>query len=125
MVLVGFEKGSDNENLILKPRFEPLTRNILANNSGNLLMCKIEQYKDEILGIGTNSKMNMPIYNKVFMLSPTLELLPNRTISAIGDQAVTDLPNTTNYDEVYATGGGVIGNDEEGKLFFGTGFEES
>jgi hypothetical protein len=125
MVLVGFEKGSDNENLILKPRFEPLTRNILANNSGNLLMCKIEQYKDEILGIGTNSKMNMPIYNKVFMLSPTLELLPNRTISVIGDQAVTDLPNTTNYDEVYATGGGVIGNDEEGKLFFGTGLEES
>ena len=59
------------------------------------------------------------------MLSPTLELLPNRTISAIGDQAVTDLPNTTNYDEVYATGGGVIGNDEEGKLFFGTGLEES
>ena len=84
MVFTGFDTGVDGEISIAQPRFVPLTSEILLSNRKKLLICKMAYYKNEALGIGTNSNMNIPIYDQVFLLSPESSQLVDKSKNSVG-----------------------------------------
>ena len=67
-VLQGYQKDKNGNNLILKPIFSPLTREILDNSSDGVLICKMTMYQNNTLGIIPNAAENMKIYDQTFIL---------------------------------------------------------
>ena len=79
-VFAGFEKDKDGNNIIMKPKFEMLTDEVVqaATESQRVLLCKMELYKNDILNIGAYSESQMPIYDGVFLLTLNETLLDQR-----------------------------------------------
>jgi hypothetical protein len=79
-VFAGFEKDKDGNNIIMKPKFEMLTDEVIqaATESQRVLLCKMELYKNDILNIGAYSESQMPIYDGVFLLTLNETLLDQR-----------------------------------------------
>jgi hypothetical protein len=79
-VFAGFEKDKDGNNIIMKPKFEMLTDEVVqaATESQRVLLCKMELYKNDILNIGAYSESQMPIYDGVFLLTLNETLLEQR-----------------------------------------------
>ena len=85
-VFMGFEKDKNENNVILKPKFELLTDDILENTTNKVLLCRVSEYKNSILGVGVNSSPKMRIYDNVFVLSPNEELLFEAIKEAVEQQ---------------------------------------
>ena len=79
-VFAGFEKDKDGNNIIMKPRFEMLTDEIVEAATERVLLCKMELYRNDVLNIGAYSESQMPIYDAVFLLTPNQTLLDQRLV---------------------------------------------
>ena len=76
---VGFEKDGKGNNIVLKPKFKMLTKKMIQNSEAGVLLCKIDHYKNNLLGIGMNSGINMQIFDNYFLMAKSdLLMLANK-----------------------------------------------
>jgi len=114
MVFTGFDTGIDGEISIAQPKFVPLTSEILLSNRKKLLICKMSYYKNKTLGIGTNSNMNVPIYDQVFLLSPNPSQLVDKSKNSVSinvDPATytKEYSDSSSGGENYSSSGSPVG----------------
>jgi hypothetical protein len=106
-VFAGFEKDKDGNNIIMKPRFEMLTDEIVEAATERVLLCKMELYRNDVLNIGAYSESQMPIYDGVFLLTPNQTLLDQRVTQSLAQQEEEISPPP-------ASGGSVTGQEGGG-----------
>ena len=122
-VFKGFEKDKEGNNLIMKPVYKLLTDEDLQESKNGVLLCKMDQYKNGILGIGENIKMNMKIYDNVFILSPDDKLLKTRLKRTAKQQQKLIDERSTKVDTKYlkyASSAPPIGTEKVEQEYFAT-----
>tara|TARA_R110002074_G_scaffold94724_5_gene206793 strand:- start:14776 stop:18501 length:3726 start_codon:yes stop_codon:yes gene_type:complete len=78
-VFTGFKKDGKGNNIVLKPKFRMLNKKIIQNSESGVLLCRIEHYKNNLLGIGVNSGSDMQIFDNYFLMAKSdLLILTNK-----------------------------------------------
>ena len=78
-VFMGFKKDGKGNNIVLKPKFRMLNKKIIEDSEAGVLLCRIEHYKNNLLGIGINSGLDMQIFDNYFLMAKSdLIVLTNK-----------------------------------------------
>lgn len=78
LVLDGYEESSFGDVLLKKPNWVPLTLEIYNKARGENLLCRQRPYENKIIGIERDEELELPLYDKYFILKTEIQLL-NRT----------------------------------------------
>lgn len=102
-VLMGFQGSSQGKKLLRNPKFELLGSKHL-DSSGKLL-CRMSKYRNEDLQIGMTDVLELPVYNRYFVLDLDSQATtnPNPVVSADLYTAGSEYQNLdgTNYIGYY------------------------
>lgn len=75
-VLTGFKKTEDGAVLINEPVWKTLSKELFETIAvGKNILCRLTPYTNKDLGIETPEALELPIYNKYFILSPEKKIL--------------------------------------------------
>lgn len=69
-ILKGFDKSIDNEILLKKPIWEPLTLNAYNNSIGEAILCRIKPYENSAIGLYQNKALDLPPFHEYFFIVP-------------------------------------------------------
>ncbi len=69
-VFVGYEKSIDEEILLLKPMWIPLTLDFYNQSIGEAIICRMMPYENKTIGIERDKSLELPHFNEYFILRP-------------------------------------------------------
>jgi hypothetical protein len=75
-ILTGFKKTTDGMLLINEPVWKVLTKELFDSMAaGKNVLCRLTPYTNKDFGIETPQALDLPVYNKYFVLSPEKKIL--------------------------------------------------
>ena len=104
-VFMGFKKDGKGNNIVLKPKFRMLNKKIIEDSEAGVLLCRIEHYKNNLLGIGINSGLDMQIFDNYFLMAKSDLIVLTNKMKKITNQARKDQKAANKLVESVVKGG--------------------